>query len=458
MQLHPYQDVAVSHLQRCPRGALFLDMGLGKTAVTLRSLTPAHLPALVVAPKRVTENVWEDEAKKWRPDLRIAIAAGNPRQRHHALTDMADIVVIGRDNLADVVPYAHKFRTFIMDESSSFKSRSTLRWKTAKKLTPDMQYIWALTGTPAPNDLIDLWAPMFLIDGGKRLGKTLTEYRSRYFYPGNQLPNGIITNWILREGAEAKIHALLEDICISMASEGRIKIPDVTFNPVNVPLPPIAEKLYRTLRDTLVADLELIGGEVHTAGSAAILSSKLSQICAGFLYVDNADIREGAYDIIHYEKVSAVQEIVEGTGSPVLVFYRFKAEREMITSRLEGRVHSMDEPDVVKRWNAGKIPVLLAHPASAGHGLNLQDGGHTVVWSSLTWSLEEWLQGNKRVARQGQKHPVVIHLLLSPEPISLSISSHLKKAPKPVDGKIWASIEEKTAVQAALLAHLESPL
>lgn len=458
MKLHDYQDVAVSHLQHCPRGALFLDMGLGKTAVALSSLTPAHLPALVVAPKRVTENVWADEAKKWRPDLTIAIAAGNPARRNKALISNSDIVVLGRDNIADALRHAGRFRTFIMDESSSFKSRSTLRWKTAKKLTPGMSYVWALTGTPAPNDLIDLWAPMFLIDGGQRLGKTLTEYRSRYFMPGQQLPNGIITEWILREGAEAKIHKLLEDICISMASEGRIKIPDVTLNPVAVPLPTIAKNIYRSLRDTMVADLALIGGEVHTAGNAAILSSKLSQICAGFLYVDDAQFREGAYDIVHYEKVNAVQEIVEGTGSPVLVAYRFRAEREMIKARLKGLVHSMDEPDVVKRWNAGKIPVLLAHPASAGHGLNLQDGGHTVVWSSLTWSLEEWLQFNKRVARQGQQHPVVIHLLLSPEPISLSISSHLKKAPKPVDGKIRASLEEKTAVQAALLAHLESPL
>lgn len=441
MKLHNYQQIAIEHLNRNPRAGLFLDMGLGKTAITLSALTPKHLPALVVAPKRVAENVWATESDIWRPDLHIEIAAGAPAARAAAFTSDADIVVIGRDNLRDAEKYRDQFETLILDELSGFKSRGSVRWKTARKI--QTSHVWGLTGTPAPNGLLDLWAQVFLLDGGKRLGRTLTEYRSRYFTPGRQLANGVITEWIIRPFAAEKIHKLIEDICLSMSTDGRLDLPPVTYNYVTVPLPLEVRKVYKTLKDTLVADLELLGGEVHTAGNAAILSSKLSQVAAGFLYQDDNESHNKAYDLIHLEKVKAVQEIVEGTGSPVLVFYRFVAERELITAAMPGLVHSIDEPDAVARWNAGEIPVLLAHPASAGHGLNLQHGGHTVVWSSPPWPLEEWEQGNKRVARQGQKNPVVIHILLSPGT---------------VDEAIRTRLELKTSVQEALLAYLESPL
>lgn len=441
MKLHAYQQVAVDHLHRNPRAGLLLDMGLGKTAITLNALTPAHLPALVVAPKRVAENVWLDETHMWRPDLSIALAIGEPIQRKRAFLSGSDIVVLGRDNLRDVAPHASLFKTLVLDELSGFKSRESVRWKTARKISAT--HIWGLTGTPTPNGLLDLWAQVFLLDGGKRLGRTLSEYRSRYFTPGRQLANGVITEWIIRPFAAEKIHSLIEDICLSMDTEGRLDLPPVTYNPVIVPLPTDARRIYQTMRDTLVADLDLLGGEIHSAGNAAILSSKLSQIVAGFMYVDDADLREGAYDVIHKAKAAAVQEIVEGTGSPVLVFYRFRAEQDLITATMPGLVHSIDEPGVIGRWNAGEIPVLLAHPASAGHGLNLQHGGHTVVWSSLPWALEEWEQGNKRVARQGQKYPVVIHTLLSPNTVDLAIQERLT---------------QKTSVQDALLRYLESPL
>ena len=452
MKLHDYQEIAVEHLHRNPRAALFLDMGLGKTAITLRALTPDHLPVLVTAPKRVAENVWAKEASIWRPDLTISVAKGDPRQRREALESGADIVVIGRDNLKDVLPYAATFRTFILDEISGFKTRGSLRWKTARKIVglklgktggpPTTRYIWGLTGTPSPNGLMDLWSQVFLLDGGERLGKTLTGFRGRYFLPGRQLANGVITEWFLRPESDHHIHALLEDICLSMDSVGRIDLPPVTYNQVSVPLPASVLKIYRTLKDTLVVDLALLG-EIHSAVNAAVLSSKLSQISAGFMYVDDADIRGGIYDTLHQDKVKAVQEIVEGTGSPVLVFYRFKAERDMITAAMPGLVHSIDEPDAIARWNRGELPVLLAHPQSAGHGLNLQHGGHTIVWASLPWSLEEHEQSNKRLARQGQQHPVVIHYLISPNTI---------------DGSILVRLREKKSVQDALLEHLESPL
>lgn len=442
MRLHPYQEVAVQHLHRHPRAGLFLDMGLGKTAITLRALTPDHLPALVVAPKRVAENVWHVEAAKWRPDLRVALAVGRPDQRAKALDDpRADVIVIGRDNLADVG--TRRFQTFILDELSGFKSRGSKRWRAAKRISASSDYVWGLTGTPSPNGLMDLWAQMYILDGGERLGTTLTGFRNRYFSPGYQLPNGVIASWDLRPESESAIHRKIDDICISMTSDGLIDLPPVTHNSVEVPMTPQTRALYRKMKDDLVVDLEILGGEVHTVATAAILSSKLSQISAGFMYVDDADIRGQLYDVIHHDKVRAVQEIVDGTGSPVLVFYRFKAEEEMLTEALKDLVHKIDEPDAIERWNAGQIPVLLAHPSSAGHGLNLQHGGHTVVWTSLPWSLEEWEQGNKRVARQGQTDPVIIHTLVTP---------------RTVDGAIRKRLDGKASVQEALMEHLESPL
>lgn len=445
LTLHPYQEIAVRHLHDHPHSALFLDMGLGKTAIALSALTPDHLPALVIAPKRVAETVWQPERDLWRPDLTLGVAAGSRDRRQDVQRSLPDITVLGRDNISDVVGRGYPYRTVILDELSGFKNRGSVRWRTARKLVsqPSVTHVWGLTGTPSPNGLMDLWAQVFLLDGGERLGRTLTAFRNRYFMPGRQLPNGIITEWNLRPESSDNIHRLLEDICLSMGTDGRVDLPPVTRNPVSVPLPKSVQRMYKTIKRDLVADLELLGGEVHTAMNAAVLSSKLSQISAGFLYVDDADLRDGAYDRIHLEKTRAVQEVVAGTGGPVLVFYRFRAELDMLREAMPDLLHTIDEPDSVARWNQGRIPVLAAHPASAGHGLNLQHGGHTIVWTSLPWSLEEWDQGNKRLARQGQKNPVVIHMLLSP---------------KTIDGAIRDRLQEKTTIQQALLDHLESPL
>lgn len=399
----------------------------------------------------MAENVWSAEAELWRPDLSIAIAAGSPAQREEALTHGADITVIGRDVLADAVRHKQKFKTLVLDESSGFKTRNTTRWKIARKLcgipfqgdyTPAMPYIWELTGTPSPNGLMDLWAQMFLLDGGKRLGKNLTGFRSRYFIEGARNAQGIVYEYLPRPEAADNIHALLEDICLSMESEGRIELPPVTYNTVAVPMPSAVRKVYKTFLSELVADMDVLGGEIHTAANAAVLSGKLSQITAGFSYVDDADLRGYAHDVLHSEKINAIKEIVEGTGSPVLVFYRFTAERDRLLQELPGAV-TIDEPDFIKKWNAGDIPVLLAHPASVGHGLNLQQGGHTIVWASLTWDLEQYLQGNGRLNRQGQLHPVVIHHLVCPDT---------------VDGAMLTRLTQKTTVQDALRSHLESIL
>lgn len=447
LQLHDYQVQAVEFLRARRKAGLFLDMGLGKTAICLTALNADSLPALVTAPKRVAENVWEAEAALWRPDLRVVVAKGSPKTREAALASGADIVVIGRDNLADAVPHAGRFRTLIMDELSGWKNRASIRWRAAKKITqaPSVTHVWGLTGTPSPNGYMDLWSQMFLLDGGLRLGTTLGGYRNRYFVPSGQLANGVVTGWDPRPGAMPRINKLLDDMCLSMGTDGRVDLPPTTMNTIYVPLPPKVRQVYKAMKNDLVADLDLLGGEVHSAMNAAVLTSKLAQICAGFLYVDDADIRGGQYDVLHKEKVAALKEIVDGTGSQVLVAYRFKAELDLLKEGLGSLAHTLDEDGVIPRWNTatGQVPVLLVHPASAGHGLNLQHGGHTMVWATVPWSLEEYMQTNKRLARQGQKHPVVIHHLV---------------APHTVDEAVLQRLGEKKSVQQALLDHLDSPL
>lgn len=445
MKLHDYQIVARDFLRERRRAALFLDMGLGKTATALSALEPKHLPALVVAPKRVAENVWPTEANLWRPDLKVAVAKGSPAERAAQMNRDVDVVVIGRDNLRDVLSAPLGYRTVILDELSGFKSRASVRWKTARKIVarPEVEHVWGLTGTPAPNGLLDLWAQIYLLDSGARLGKNITTYRNRYFYPGNQLPSGIITEWIPREETPSRVEQLLADLCISMDTDGRVDIPPVTHNSIRITLPPHVKSIYDRFARDLAVDLrDVFGGEVHTAANAAVLSSKLAQISAGFLYVDDADLRDGEYSILHHEKISAVREVVDGTGSPVLVFYRFKAELEMLRTELP-TARLATEDGIIEQWNRGEVPIMLAHPASAGHGLNLQHGGHTIVWTSLPWSLEEWEQANKRLARQGQKHPVVIHTLLGAGT---------------VDHLIVDALRNKTSVQQRLLSFLESPI
>jgi SNF2 family DNA or RNA helicase len=455
LTLHDYQLVAQRFLQGQDRAALFLDMGLGKTAVVLTALEPRHLPALVVAPKRVAENVWGAERDLWRPDLSISIAAGSPIQRGDALRAGADITVIGRDNLRDVLRMRPRppWATFVIDELSGYKNRASVRWKTAKKIADDVPYLWGLTGTPAPNGYHDLWAQIALLDGGARLGKNITTYRSRYFRPGRQIANGTIVSWELREESEAHIKTLIEDICLSMESDGRVELPPFTVNPVAVELPSAVKKVYNTLAKDLVVNLKAIfGGEIHSAANASVLSNRLTQVTAGFLYVDESAYREPSelgtgdtakYTPLHTEKIKALEEIIDSAqGSGVLVFYRYRAEREMLLGAISA-ARTIDEPDVIAAWNRGEVPVLIAHPASAGHGLNLQHGGHTAVWTSLDWDLELWEQANKRLHRQGQKHPVVAHVLL---------------ANRSVDHLVRRRVEEKADVQDDLLEYLRSPI
>lgn len=438
-RLHDYQRRAVEHLRTGGRGSgLFLDMGLGKTAVTLQALQPDHLPVLVLAPKRVATSVWPQEVRKWRPDLSIREAIGTPKQRANALSQArADVTVMTRDTISDLKK-SHGFSTIVLDELSGYKTKSTERWKATRRVVTQGDRVWGLTGTPAPNGYIDLWAQVFLLDGGARLGKTLTSYRDRYFTPGRRLPVvNIITEWIPKPGAIDRINELLEDLCLSMSADEYLTLPEISFNEVEVPLPGGTRKTIKELEDKLVADLQLLGlgKSIHTAGNAASLSMRLRQAGAGFLYEDRDPTR---WSRLHDEKTQAVETIVNETGSPVLVFYQFRAEREALLKRLP-QAKTIDKVDVIERWNRGEVPVLLAHPESAGHGLNLQHGGHTIVWSSLPWSLEVWLQANKRLHRQQQQNHVVVHVLL---------------APGTPDRSIYEALAKKQKVQDALLDYL----
>lgn len=416
-RLHDYQRQAVAHLRENPRAGLMLEMGLGKSAITLQALTPDHLPVLVIAPKRVAENVWPVEAPKWRDDLSVAVAAGTPAKRRDALASGADIVVIGRDNIKDVSP--GQFRTVVVDEISSFKNRGSARWKTARKIAEAAAYVWGLTGTPAPNGMMDLWGQVFLLDRGEALETTLTKYRSRYFDAGRRLPNGVTIDWHLKPGARERIEERLAPFCLSMRSVDHLDLPPVTYNPVTVPMDPATARAYDQMAKELVVQIE---ESTHTADNAAVLTGKLSQITAGFMYGEEGeDTTE-----IHKNKVSAASEIVEGTGSPVMVFYRFQWEKRALLDAIpEARL--VDEPGIIPEWNRGEVPVMLAHPASAGHGLNLAEGGHTIVWTSLPdWNLELWEQANARLVRQGQTNPVVIHILLSPNTVDTAMLARLE--------------------------------
>lgn len=429
-----YQLQGRDHLRANDRAALFLDMSMGKTRIVLDALTARHLPVLVVAPKRVAEGVWHEEAAKWRPDLSVVRAVGAPAQRAQALAYGADVTVISVHNMADAI--GGPWRTVVLDELSMFKSRGAW-WKTARRVLAPARYRWGLTGTPSPNGYIDLWPQISLLDDGERLGRNITAYRTRYFRPGRQLANGTITSWLPREHTEERINELLADLCLSMSEEGRLELPPVSYNDVVVDLPPKIRAAYKAMKDKMLARME--DGSVFTATDAGAKSSRLSQLAAGFLFEDESDAERHTW--LHDEKLDAVAEVVNGTGSPVLALYRFRPEREQLL-RLPG-ARGMDDPDIIAAWNAGDVPLLVAHPQSIGHGLNLQYGGHTAVWASLPWSLEHWLQTNKRLPRPGQEHPVVIHRVMARDTLDYDIKDVL---------------EGKKSVQDGLRSALEAPL
>lgn len=406
-ELHDYQRRGVEHLHAHPRAGLFYEPGLGKTAVTLAALTPEHLPALVIAPKRVAVRVWPKETSIWRPDLSIAVAVGSPAKRQRLLAGRADIVTVTQDSIKDVGE-KHKFRTVIIDESHNFKNRDTQRWKIGRKITKQADHVWLLTGTPTGNSSMDLWSQTFLLDNGERLGTAITPFRRRYFSPALILDSGVVAKWAPKPGADQRILRLVSDICLALKAEDHLTMPEKFTNKVEVEMPPIAQRAYEGLRDNLVADLEILGSTIHTAANSAVLTNRLSQVTAGFLYGDETK----AVTRLHRAKLDALSEIAEEAGSPLLVFYRFIEEAKMLREAFPEARH-IDEEGVLDAWDRGEVPMLLAYPGSAGAGLNLQAGGHHIVWTSPVWSMIDYQQANARLHRQGQGHPVVVHHLMA---------------------------------------------
>lgn len=416
--LHGYQLAAVDHIIDHPFCGLFLDMGLGKTVSTLTAIKRLYGlfeigRVLVIAPKRVAEDTWTTECAKWEHlrGLSVSKVLGTERQRREALSVPADIYVINRENVAWLVSHlggAWPFDMVVIDELSSFKSSKSERFRALRRVRPLMHRVVGLTGTPSPNGLIDLWPQLYLIDMGERLGRTVTGFRTRYFTPGRT--NGqVVFDYKARNGSEEEIQRLIGDICISMKAEDYLSLPDLVDIPVEVSMPEDCRVRYEAFERDRVLELAKDGKDI-SAVNAAALTGKLLQYANGAVYDDGKDVHE-----FHGAKLDALEEIVEqAAGEPVLVFFQFRHDAQRITKRLKAYCpKEMSGSGDIAAWNAGRIKVLLAHPASAGHGLNLQHGGHIVVWFGLPWSLELYLQANARLHRQGQDKPVRMYRIMT---------------------------------------------
>lgn len=415
---YPYQQYCAARIVADAAVGLFLDMGLGKTVITLDAINTLRYDrwavqrALIIAPKKVAEGTWTKEAQKWEHlrHLRISAVLGSQQKRLRALATPADIYVINRDNVAWLVDYfknAWPFDMVVLDESSSFKNSRSKRFKALKLVRSRINRLVELTGTPTSNGLIDLWAQIYLLDGGARLGRTLGRYRERFFDPDKRSRTQIFS-YTPKDGSMGYIQQAIGDICVSMKAEDYLNLPDRMFDDVPVVLDDKARKAYRQLERDLL--LELDEGQI-TAASAGVLTGKLLQLCNGAVY--DSEKRPLA---IHNCKVEAFLEVLEQlNGQHCLVFYNFQHDRDRLLAALEPlglRVRVYQSAADEDAWNAGEIDVLLAHPASCAYGLNLQNGGHHIVWFGLTWSLEQYEQANKRLHRQGQRHPVIVHHLV----------------------------------------------
>lgn len=415
---YPYQQYCAARIVADAAVGLFLDMGLGKTVITLDAINTLRYDrwavqrVLIIAPKKVAEGTWTKEAQKWEHlrHLRISAVLGSQQKRLRALATPADIYVINRDNVAWLVDYfknAWPFDMVVLDESSSFKNSQSKRFKALKLVRSRINRLVELTGTPASNGLIDLWAQIYLLDGGARLGRTLGQYRERFFDPDKRSRTQIFS-YTPKDGSMEYIQQAIGDICVSMKAEDYLNLPDRMFDDVPVVLDDKARKAYRQLERDLLLDLD--EGQI-TAASAGVLTGKLLQLCNGAVY--DSEKRPLA---IHNCKVEAFLEVLEQlNGQHCLVFYNFQHDRDRLLAALDPlglRVRVYQNAADEDAWNAGEIDVLLAHPASCAYGLNLQNGGHHIVWFGLTWSLEQYEQANKRLHRQGQRHLVIVHHLV----------------------------------------------
>ena len=413
---YPHQRADIDWITERPACALLWGMGTGISVTTLTAVDLVlhdYLedgPALVIAPKRVAENTWSKECQKWPHlrHLRVSKIMGTAQQRAAALTAPADLYVINRENVVWLIDHLGKrwpFPIVIIDDLSSFKSGQAKRWKALRKVRGRIRRIIGLTGTPRPNGLEDLWPEVYLLDQGARLGRTITAFRSRYLVP-EKMNGHIVYSYRPREGAEAEVYDRLADICMSIRKEDVLSLPGQIYEDVVLAPPAALLRQYKQFERDKV--LECIGadGEI-VAGTEAALTNKLLQFANGAIY----DM-DGQAHHLHDIKLDALEEMIEAAGGdPVLVLYAYQHDADRIRQRITCR--ALDKPEDIDAWNRGEIPVALAHPASIGHGLNLQDGGHILIWFGLTWSLELYQQANERLNRPGQKNVCrVYHLIL----------------------------------------------
>ena len=410
---HAYQERAVGFVLTHPCCALFMEMGLGKTVVTLTALQELRESlevrrALVIAPKSVARNTWAAEAAKWDHlrGMRISLVMGTAAQRQHALEAEADLYVTNRDNTAWLVRetgHEWAFDMVILDESSSFKNYQSKRWKALNSVRPWIRRMVLLTGTPAPNGLMDLWAQFRLLDRGERLGKFIGQYRTRWFHAGAH--NGaVVYDWLPDKGAHQQITALLSDITMSMRASDYIDMPDVVDCGLRLEMDEQERETYRRFEKDCVMSLE-DGAEIE-AVTAVALTNKLLQFASGAVYDEDHE-----WHSVGSTKMEALGDLLESATEPVLLYYNYRHELARITEEHPEAVAFRGEPEILQRWNDGQIPLLLAHPASTAYGLNMQQGGHIIVWFSPTWDLELYQQANARLHRQGQSKPVMLYHL-----------------------------------------------
>lgn len=428
---HSYQEYAIRYIETHPISALLIDMGLGKTSITLTAIRNLLFDSfevckvLVIAPLRVAKNTWTDEIKKWEhlSTLTYSLIVGNENERLSALNEQTDIYIINRENvdwLVNKSGYKFDFDMVVIDELSSFKNHQSKRFKSLMKVRPLVNRIVGLTGTPSSNGLMDLFAEFKILDMGKRLGYFIGQYRNTYFKP-DKMNGPIVYSYKPLPNAENAIYEKISDITVSMKANEYLKMPELVTSNCVVELSDNEKKQYDEMKKSLV--LEITDGEI-TAANAASLSNKLCQLSNGAIYDDEQNIVE-----IHDRKLDALEDIIESmNGKPLLVAYWYRHDLERIKSRFS--VREIKTSEDISDWNKGEIPVALIHPASAGHGLNLQNGGSTLVWFGLTWSLELYQQTNARLYRQGQKNTVVIQHIITKGTIDEQILKALQKKNK----------------------------
>lgn len=449
-QPRPHQKIADEFIQKHDRSVLVLDMGLGKTVITLNHINRlineefAVRKVLVICPKLVC-HTWSDEIRKWDLPLTYSIVLGTPQQRRNALQADADIYIINRENVVWLIEEsgtAWDYDCVVIDELSSFKSSSSKRWRALRKVIFQSTYVYGLTGTPAGNGYLDLWPEIYLIDRGERLGRTFTAYKQDFFTAGAH-KGYVVYEWKLKHGAQKTIDNLLGDICLSMSKEDWLNMPPITYNNIKVELTSKARREYERFKADRILPVvsNAIAESMDDDYDSAIVAEMAAQVTSKLLQMANGNVYDDQRGVVHLHdcKIEALKELADTVApTPLLVFYSFRHDLAALKEAFP-KAEEMSE-DVIEKWNRGDIPMLLAHPASAGYGLNLQQGSNMIVWYGLPWSLELYQQANARLYRLGQEKPVIIHHLITQDT---------------VDERVVKALQQKDITQRELLDSLK---